>query len=461
MGPGDPENPQNWPLGKKWAATMVVSGFTFMSPVSSSMVAPALSRLGEELGMSTKVEVQLALSIFVLAYAIGPMFLGPLSEVYGRARVLQLSNLFYLVWNLGCGFAHNKAEMFAFRFLSGIGGSAPLAVGAGVLSDCWSPEQRGKAIAIYTLAPLLGPIAGPIAGGFIAQTTTWRWVFWATSIAAAAIQLLGLFFLQETYPPILLQRRTARLGLAASTGTEADNARPGPGILDLLSTALVRPFRLLTTQPIVQLIALYTAYLFGMLYLLLSTFPGVWEGVYGESPGIGGLNYIALGAGYMVGSQVGARLNDRIYKRLKLRHSSNNPGQPEFRIPLMFAGSGLVPFGIFLYGWSVHARLLWLVPDLGFFVFAVGSVVCMQCMQTYVIDSYTRFAASGLAATVTLRSLAGFGFPLFAPYMYETLEYGWGNSVLGFLSVAVGLPAPFVFWGFGQRLRAVSRFAAG
>ncbi|RMJ24996.1 MFS multidrug transporter [Aspergillus sp. HF37] len=66
LGPDDPENPQNWPLGKKWAATMVVSGFTFMSRVSSSMVAPAVSKLGEELDMSTKIEVQLALSIFVL-----------------------------------------------------------------------------------------------------------------------------------------------------------------------------------------------------------------------------------------------------------------------------------------------------------------------------------------------------------------------------------------------------------
>lgn len=84
--------------------------------------------------------------------------------------------------------------MLAFRFLAGLGGSAPLAIGGGLLSDVWNADQRGKAISIYSLAPLLGPAVGPIAGGeqqkqsqqsnvilnhfpgFIAEKTTWRWV---------------------------------------------------------------------------------------------------------------------------------------------------------------------------------------------------------------------------------------------------------------------------------------------
>ena len=124
----DPENPKNWTIRRKWAATIVVSSFTFISPVSSSMVAPALPAIAKEFGIRNEVESQLILSIFVLAYAVGPLFLGPLSEIYGRVPVLQVANLFYLVFNLACGFAQNKGEMIAFRFLSGIGGSAPLAV---------------------------------------------------------------------------------------------------------------------------------------------------------------------------------------------------------------------------------------------------------------------------------------------------------------------------------------------
>lgn len=156
-GPDDPANPKNWSHSRRWAATFVVSSFTFISPVSSSMVAPALNRMAADLGVSNDVVKSLILSIFILAYACGPLFLGPLSEIHGRVKVLQLSNLFYLCWNLGCGFARTPGEMLAFRFLAGLGGSAPLAIGGGVLADCWPAEERGKAISIYSLAPLLGP----------------------------------------------------------------------------------------------------------------------------------------------------------------------------------------------------------------------------------------------------------------------------------------------------------------
>lgn len=156
-GPDDPKNPKNWTNKQKWAATLVVSSFTLISPVSSSMVAPAIASISADFHITNSAEEQLVLSIFVLAYAVGPLFLGPLSELYGRIRVLQLANAFYFVFNLACGFAQNKGEMMAFRFLSGLGGSAPLAIGGGLLSDCWKAEERGRAIAIYSLAPLLGP----------------------------------------------------------------------------------------------------------------------------------------------------------------------------------------------------------------------------------------------------------------------------------------------------------------
>ncbi len=92
------------------------------------MVAPALTSIAKEFNITNEVEIQLTLSIFVLAFAIGPLFLGPLSEIYGRVPVLQLSNLFYLIFNIACGVSRSKGQMIAFRFLSGLGGSAPLAV---------------------------------------------------------------------------------------------------------------------------------------------------------------------------------------------------------------------------------------------------------------------------------------------------------------------------------------------
>ena len=131
----DSANPKNWTFKRKWAATFIVSSFTFISPVSSSMVAPALQSIAKEFNITNEVEIALTLSMFVLAYGIGPLFLGPMSEIYGRVPVLQLSNLFYLVFNLACGVCTSKGQMLAFRFLSGLGGSGPLAVGNARLEE--------------------------------------------------------------------------------------------------------------------------------------------------------------------------------------------------------------------------------------------------------------------------------------------------------------------------------------
>ncbi|KAL8759658.1 MAG: hypothetical protein Q9199_000619 [Rusavskia elegans] len=459
-GPDDPQNPKNWSTGQRWAATIVVSSFTFISPVSSSMVAPAISAIAKDFNITNEVESQMVLSIFVLAYAIGPLFLGPLSEVYGRVPVLQLANLVYLVFNTACGASRSKEQMIVFRFLSGLGGSAPLAIGGGVLSDCWKAEQRGQAISLYSLAPLLGPAIGPIAGGFITENTTWRWAFYATSIADALIQLSGLFFLRETYPAKLLHVKAKRL--RRETGNEAlhtEYEHPERSLVTVLKNAMVRPFRLLGTQPIVQVMALYTAYLYGLMYLLLSTFPVLWTGQYHQSVGIAGLNYISLGVGFTLGAQILSPLNDRIYRTLKKKNGG--VGKPEYRIPIMVPGSVLVPIGLFIYAWTAQYNTHWIGPNIGAALFAAGGIAGFQSVQTYLVDAYTRYAASAIAAATVLRSLAGFSFPPFAPYMYDKLGYGWGNSLLGFLAVALGLPAPILLWTYGEKLRKKSPFAAG
>ncbi|KAK3117020.1 hypothetical protein LTR53_002041 [Teratosphaeriaceae sp. CCFEE 6253] len=460
-GPADPENPKNWYNRRKWAAVLVVSSFTFISPVSSTMVAPALPAMNADLGVTNQIISQMLLSIFILAYAVGPLVLGPLSEVYGRVVVLQLANLFFLVFNPACGFARNGGQMLAFRFLAGLGGSAPLAIGGGVLADCFHAEQRGKAIGIYSLAPLIGPAIGPLAGGFVTENTTWRWVFWAVTIADAVIQVAGIFLLQETWAPTLLERKAKRL--RKETGNDALYAEGSKQetVIQKLRLSLVRPFRLLFSQPIIIVFAIYMAYLYGLVYLVISSFPGLYTSpeYYGQSTQIGSLHYIALAIGYFVGAQATGRFNDWLYRRLKRKN--NGVGRPEFRVPVMMLCGVLLPIGLFWYGWSAAARVHWIMPDIGAALLAAATITGYYAIQTYIIDSYTKYAASAVAAISFLRSLAGFGFPLFAPAMYNALGYGWGNSLLAFVALVIGIPAPIMFWKYGAALRAKSQYAAG
>ena len=298
-------------------------------------------------------------------------------------------------------------------------------------------------------------------GGFITERTSWRWTFWVVSIADGFVQVLGFLFLRETYAPSILGKKAHKLREA--TGNTALHTKweaSGRNFSKKLKLALVRPFILLGTQPIMQVLAVYLAYLYGLMYLLLTTFPALWTERYHETIGVGGLNYISLGLGYLVGTQSTARLNDTIYKILKKR-SGKDVGQPEYRLPLLVPGALLVPVGLVWYGWSAQKQLHWIMPNIGIAIFGVGTKIASQCTQTYAVDTYTLYAASAGAAGTFLRSLAGFGFPLFAPYMYDSLGYGWGNSLLALIALSLGVPAPFLLWRYGPWLRARSQYAVG
>ncbi|OQD95420.1 hypothetical protein PENSOL_c020G02928 [Penicillium solitum] len=125
----------------------------------------------------TESEANMVVSIFVLAFAFGPMALAPLAKVFGRRWVWILSSTWYIPWNTVCGFSHTRGQLLAGRILSGIGASAEYAITTPVLADCWRAEQRGQSFAIATFVPLLGPAIGPILGGIITEKIGWRWLF--------------------------------------------------------------------------------------------------------------------------------------------------------------------------------------------------------------------------------------------------------------------------------------------
>lgn len=268
------------------------------------MIAPCISSVASDLKISSYFSAELCNSVFLIGIGFGPLFLAPLSEIYGRVPILLCGTFVFLVWNTASGFSQNAGQLVVFRLLSGFGASASMAVGSGVISDLWSPEKRGGAVALYLLCPLLGPALGPIAGGFVADYTSWRWVFWSVSLFGLLFQLVSGFFLRETFAPRIIQRRAARLRKQTGESewhTEFD--KRDTTLLEHLSSNLVRPLRLLTTQFIVQVLALYSAYLYGIMFLMLFTFSRLWTEEYHQSISMSGLNYISVGIGYVVGSQ--------------------------------------------------------------------------------------------------------------------------------------------------------------
>lgn len=210
--------------------------------------------------------------------------------------------------------------------------------------------------------------------------------------------------------------------------------------------------RLLFTQPTLQVMSIFMAYNFGINYIMFSTFAELWTQHYGQTVSQSGLNYIALAIGNTLAAQVGARYTDRIWANLSRKAAGATA--PEYRVPMMIPGSLLIPIGLFWYGWAGQLRAYWVVTDIGVGIFAAGIILGTQAMQAYVLDSFPKYTSSATAASQFLRSITAFVFPIFAPSMYQALGYGWGNSVLAFLSLIIGIPAPLLLWKFGARLRA-------
>lgn len=217
----------------------------------------------------------------------------------------------------------------------------------------------------------------------------------------------------------------------------------------MLLRAIVRPLKMLIFSPIVLLISLYTGILFGLVFLLFTTFPALFEGIYGFSAGIAGLAYLGLGLGMVVGLVLFSVLSDKL-----LGQKKDGPvAQPEKRLILMKWFGPITPLGCFLYGWSAYYHTHWIVPILGTFIVGLGSLFVVIPGQIYLVDAFgPAAAASALAANLLIRSPFGAFLTLAASPLYEKLGLGWGNSVLGFICLAF-TPVPWLFYRYGETLR--------
>lgn len=255
-------------------------------------------------------------------------------------------------------------------------------IGAGVVSDCFNAEDIGRGSAFYGLAPRLGPALGPIIGGFIVQNLNWRWSAYITSMLAGALWIFGLFFIRETRPSAIKKKRA--IALRKKTGNNNLHTAEWPlpaGESDLqhLLVGLKRPLGFLATHHIVQYLAMYQFFVAGTLYLILSTYHRLWVEEYHESVEIGGLNYVSIGLGLLIGNQLCSRVSDKVYDYLRRRLDSGDPndpdaGRPEYRVPLMLVGAVVYPIGFLLYGEFLSLFLfLFPYPFLYLFIFILLS----------------------------------------------------------------------------------------
>ncbi|CAG9993964.1 unnamed protein product [Clonostachys byssicola] len=449
-GPGDPQNPMNWSSTKKITNIGVVSVLAFLSPLGSTITSPMSSDIMSTFGITNTTIESFITSVYLLGYVFGPLLLAPLSEIYGRTIIYHTCNFGFLIWTIACALSNNIVSLIIFRFFAGLAGSAPMTIGAGSIADMVPLDKRGLAMMGWIMGPVLGPAFGPLIAGYLGQAKGWRWNFWLVSILAGLVFLGSLLLLQESYPYTILKKKTQRLQKETGNRSLRSSLDSGKDPKKLLQVSIVRPVKMLILLPIVALLSLYMATMYGYQYLMFTTFPRVFEGTYGFSKSGIGLVYLGIGVGFLFALVLSAALSDRLVKQLTKRNGGEP--KPEYRLPLLFVGAALAPIGLFLYGWTATKNIHWIVPIVGSAFLGAASFTIIMPSLAYLVDAYTPYAASATAAAIVSRSLLGALLPLAGNSMYDDLGVGWGTSLLVFIAVAFA-PIPLVFWKFGESIR--------
>nr|POF26335.1 putative transporter [Quercus suber] len=456
-GHDDPRHAQNWPLRKKIIIASILIFDSVAATLASSIFSSATEAIGEYFGKGREV-VTLGTSLFVLGYALGPIIFAPMSELYGRRLPIIIGAFAFGIFNIGVAVAKDYQTLMICRFFAGMMGSAPLTVVAAVFSDMFNNETRGIAVAAFSATVFNGPFCGPFIGGFITKSYLgWRWVAYIPAFMGFGACVAALFFQQESYGPVILVEKASELRRKTRNwGIHAKQEEIEVDVRELLSKNLSRPLRILFTEPIVLLITVYMSFIYGLLYLSLTSYSLIFGGVYGFSLGVSGLPYVGMITGVFIGFGVVIALNKRYVKQLQ---ANNNVPVPEWRLPVSMVGGIFFSIGLFWLGWTGYTSSIpWIVPSLAGLALGFGIyTVFLQCLN-YIIDAYLMFAASAIAANTIMRSLFGAVFPLFATYMFEGIGINWGLTLLGCVA-ALFIPMPFILYFFGKRIRAKSKFA--
>lgn len=456
----DPEHPNNWP---RWKKGLVMSGgimAVIHSTLGSSLPSNAVTYIARTFNVTSELQQALPISIFLAGYVFGPTVCGPLSENFGRKPVMMTSFLLFTIWTMACAVASTWGSFLFFRFMCGVTASAPIACVGGIFADINAdPRARGRTMAMFMVATILGPICAPPLSGFVAENTSWRWAFGVAALFAAATIPL-VVSMPETYAPIILSKRAARL--RKETGDQniiAQSDLQKKSFKYVMSVVMTRPFRMLFQELIVSTTCLYLALCYGIFYLYFEAYPIIFLGpdsVYGYSPGIAGLTFLPIAIGGFVAGGIFMSW-DFILARAHARKAPWSQREESRRLPLALLGGPLFAISMFWLGWSAKRGVFWLAPVASGVTFGIGFMLIFMAMLNYLSDAYMTFAASAQGIASTCRSLLGVLLPLAAHSMFQKLGIAWACSTLGFLSLFLGM-VPVLFMIFGEKIRANSKF---
>ncbi|KAK8103401.1 uncharacterized protein PG998_010434 [Apiospora kogelbergensis] len=430
----DPYNPLQMPRWKKYICTFLVAFATLAVTFISSAYSGAVPSINAEFGVSPSLSI-LGLSLFVLGFALGPLVWAPMSEHFGRRPTFFGTYPVLTAFNSACVGANSFATLVVLRFFAGVFGASCLTNAGATIADMFDAKERGSMLAIFVAAPLLGPSIGPIVGGYLGAAAGWRAVHGLFAGFTGLLWLLIALIVPETYAPALLSKRAAKLSsMTQHVYVAKTSLNSNKTLAEQYKIVFSRPWVLLFREPIVLLISICMAILYGTLYILFPLLPPIFISSHGWSTQTSELSFLGVAVGMGAGV-IHCIYNNKHYVRIAEQHDGFPP--PEVRLRIAIPASVAFPVGFFWFAWSNG-------PE--------------NPLTNYLIDTYLVFAASVFAGNTVLRSVFAAVFPLFTTPMLHNLGIHWAASVPGFLALLC-MPFPICFYKYGHLIRRKGKYA--
>ncbi|KAL7955141.1 major facilitator superfamily domain-containing protein [Trichoderma compactum] len=384
----DPANPQNWSSFKRSYIVFVICLYTWAS--------------------------ELGLALYVLAYGVGPLIFGPLTEipVIGRNPVYYLTFLVFFALSFPAATINSFGGLLAVRFFAGFFGSVGIAIGGASIQNVFTLIYFPYGLGWWVLSFWAGPAIGPTFAGFAAMEKGWRWPLWEVVWICAVMAIFLLALTPETSAPNILLRRAKRLrkltgDARLQSQSEIDQRAHDPSIF---------------------FDNLYAALTYAIYFTFFEVFPLVFPPFYGFNLGETDLAFLAC--------EVGSILALILY--------------------FAYLHFYMIPDNI-KNGFR-EASIHWIVPLFGVTMFVLGQYMVIQGLFMYVPVSYPQYAASIFTGNDLIRSTVATGCILAARPMFINLGVHKGVTVLAGLSI-MGIIGTLLMYKYGKSLRAKSKFA--
>lgn len=438
-----PESPRNWPLWRKW---WVIGGLIFYTiVVFISSTGFVTDDATSQFGVNTELSV-MGQSMFILGIAIGPMFLAPLSEVYGRQPVYTTGIFLFSILQIPAALSPTYAGLIIARFLAGCFAGIPLSNVGASAADLFSTSHTAWPIMLFSFcSQVVGPCLGPVIGSAIyVRTEKLNWLYWQTLITGMLTFAWSLTFGETLHDKVY----------AKYTGVEEKKSATRVVGRELGQAAIF-----LCTEPIIMALAGTTTFLFGLIFIYLQGYTFVYGDHYDLSTVVEGSMFLVSILGGFV-AFIMQPLQNYLYRRSAKTTSTGKP-RPEARLYTACFAVWILLASIFWFAFTASLDPMttsYQVPMWSGFLFGYAEVAIYTGIWQYGTDAYGENAGSALAAINLPANTAAAGLAHAALPFFENVGNRWTLGILGFISILYLAVPPLLIWK-GTWLRKRSPFA--